>query len=170
MKVRRATPGLARNSRSLLRSAGRWLALSSAVPTRPPRTAAPPIPPAVTVPAARTVYQTWLYRLRIPQSLPQPDWSIADLWIAKELLSSGIPAAEVKTILQLGSPAFPRYHTAPDDYLHRTHIFGPFFKSKFLFQWLPRPPARCAFTGFTGAGAFGFSATAHFSTGRYRSP
>jgi len=120
VKLRRATPGLARDSPSLLRSAWRWLTLSSAVPTRPPQTAAPPTPPAVTAPAARTVYQTWLYRLRIPQRFARPDWSIADLWIAKELLWSGIPAAEVKTILQLGSPEFPRCHTAPDDYLHRT--------------------------------------------------
>jgi len=54
------------------------------------------------------------------QRFSHPDWSIADLWIAKELLSSGIPPAEVKTILQLGSPDFPRHHAAPEDYLHRT--------------------------------------------------
>lgn len=116
VKVRRATPGLARNGHWLWR----WVTLSATVPTRPPRTAVPPSPPAVTVPAARTVYQTWLHRLRIPQRFPHPDWSIADLWVAKQLLLSGIPATEVQTILRLGSPGFPRHHTAPEDYLHRT--------------------------------------------------
>jgi hypothetical protein len=128
VKVRQVTPGLATNSRSLLSSACRSLTLSSAVPTRPPRTgtatpaATPltPVPPAVTAPAARTVYQTWLRRLRIPQRFPHPDWSIADLWIAKELLLSGLSAAEVKSILQGGSPGFPRRHAAAEDYLHRT--------------------------------------------------
>jgi hypothetical protein len=37
-----------------------------------------------------------LHRLHIPQRFPHPDWSIADLWIAKELLRHGASAAEVK--------------------------------------------------------------------------
>jgi len=122
VKVLQATPGLTRNHLSLLRSAWRCLTLSSAVATRPRRTTASPtpVPPAITAPAARTVYQTWLHRLRISQRFPHPDGSVADLWVAKELLLSGRPAAEVKTILQSGSPDFPRRHPAPEDYLKRT--------------------------------------------------
>jgi hypothetical protein len=72
------------------------------------------------VPGAGTVYQSCLHRLGILQRFPHPDWSIADLWIAKELLRSGLPAAAVKTVLQQGSPDFPRRHADPEDYLHRT--------------------------------------------------
>lgn len=53
-------------------------------------------------------------------NFPHPDRSIADLWIAQQLLLSGLPAAEVKTILQQGGPGFPRHHATPEDYLHRT--------------------------------------------------
>ena len=59
-------------------------------------------------------------RLRIPQRFPQTDWSIADKWIAKELLRRGMPSAQVQAVLQLGSPGFPRRHSNPDDYLRRT--------------------------------------------------
>jgi hypothetical protein len=61
-----------------------------------------------------------LGRLRIPQRFPEADWSIADLWIAKELLLRRTPAAEVQSILRLASPQFPRRHAAPEDYLRRT--------------------------------------------------
>lgn len=122
VKLRHATPGLARHSQSLLQSAWRSLTFFSVPPTRPlPDTARPaPMSPAVAMPGAAAVYQSWLQRLRIPPRFPHPDWSIADLWIAQELLWSGLPAAEVKTILQFGSPQFPRRHAAPEDYLHRT--------------------------------------------------
>ena len=75
---------------------------------------------SLTARAAGAIYQTWLNRLRIPQRFPQTDWSIADKWIAKELLWRRTPVAQVQTILQLGSPGFPRRHTNPDDYLRRT--------------------------------------------------
>jgi hypothetical protein len=61
-----------------------------------------------------------LHRLHIPQRFPHPDWSIADLWIAKELLRRGASAAEVKSILRLASPQFPRHHADAEDYLRRT--------------------------------------------------
>src|ERR1041384_2481481 len=35
-------------------------------------------------PAAAGIYADWLHRLHIPERFPQPDWSIADKWIAKE--------------------------------------------------------------------------------------
>jgi hypothetical protein len=121
--LRRATPGLARHSDSLLHSA--WQSPTfSALPPRRPRQDAPraaSMPPAVTMPeAAAAVYQSWLQRLRIPQRFLHPDWSIADLWIAQELLRSGLPSATVKAILRQGSPGFPRHHAAPEDYLQRT--------------------------------------------------
>ena len=71
-------------------------------------------------PAAAGVYADCLHRLRIPQRFPQPDWSIADQWIAKELLRHGTPAPQVAAILRAGSPGFPRRHAQPDDYLSRT--------------------------------------------------
>jgi hypothetical protein len=66
------------------------------------------------------LYQTWLNRFQIPQRFPRPDWSIADLWIAKALLLRGVPAERVKSILRLASPQFPRSHADPEDYLRRT--------------------------------------------------
>ena len=51
---------------------------------------------------------------------PHPDWSIADKWVAKELLRRGAPPLQIHTILRLGSPGFPRRHSDPDDYLRRT--------------------------------------------------
>ena len=59
--------------------------------------------------------------------LPQPDWRIVDLWIARELLARGIPAAEVERGYVLDhygpgsasvfrSPNFSRAHCDPDDY------------------------------------------------------
>jgi hypothetical protein len=78
--------------------------------------------PAVAVvhPPATGVYADWLYRLHIPERFPQPDWSIADKWIAKELLRHGTSAPQVADILRAGSPGFPRRHAHPEDYLSRT--------------------------------------------------
>jgi len=77
---------------------------------------------AVTTATAATahIYASWLHRLRILERFPQPDWSIADKWIAKELLQRGMSAPRVATILRSGSPGFPRQHSHPDDYLRRT--------------------------------------------------
>jgi hypothetical protein len=58
--------------------------------------------------------------LRIPQRFPQPDWSIADHWVAQALLRQGVPPPTVAGILQGGSPGFPRRHADPLDYLRRT--------------------------------------------------
>jgi RepB DNA-primase from phage plasmid len=69
---------------------------------------------------AAKIYAGWLHRLRILERFPQPDWSIADKWIAKELLLRGTSAPQVATILRGGSPGFPRRHSHPDDYLRRT--------------------------------------------------
>jgi len=72
------------------------------------------------VPAAAQLYHVWLQRLRIAERFPQPDWSIADKWVAKELLGRGVPPATVAAILESGSPGFPRRHADPRDYLRRT--------------------------------------------------
>ena len=137
VKVHYAAAGLATNSRSLVESA--WLAWApgrtiSCVPPSPhiAQRPAPTSPPAPGLtrqtgdrntqdPAeAAALYHTWLNRLQIPQRFSQPDWSIADLWIAKALLRQGVPPAQVKSILRLASPEFPRRHSDPEDYLRRT--------------------------------------------------
>ncbi len=89
-----------------------------------------PVPPAfvcavppdssLTALAATRIYQSWFHRLHLAQRFPQLDCSIADKWIAKELLRCRTPLAQVYTILQLGSPGFPRRHSDPPDYLRRT--------------------------------------------------
>jgi hypothetical protein len=77
--------------------------------------------PAVALdPPATGIYADWLNRLRILERFPQPDWSIADKWIAKELLRHGTSAPQVADILRAGSPGFPRRHSHPEDYLSRT--------------------------------------------------
>jgi hypothetical protein len=145
VKVHRAVPGLASQSRSLRASAWRSRTLTPALPTRLARTVAPsPVcplaPPTLTPQTAGAVYQSWLLRLRIPQRFPHPDWSIADLWIAKELLARGIPTTDVNAILRFGSPEFPRHHPAPEDYLHRTLTrAGAEIAAPFPARPIPRP-------------------------------
>ena len=78
------------------------------------------VAPACHPSVASEIYQAWLNRLRIPQRFPRPDWSIADKWIAKELLRRGTPVAAIETLLRWGSPGFPRRHADPEDYLRRT--------------------------------------------------
>jgi hypothetical protein len=122
VKLLYAAPNLAGSSDSLLQSAQRLLPLVSTRPTPTVQHALHPTPtlPVVAAAGATTLYQTWLRRLCLPQRFPHLDWSIADLWIAKNLLCSGVPGDEVKTILRQGSPGFPRRHADPEDYLHRT--------------------------------------------------
>lgn len=70
--------------------------------------------------ALHTLYHACMIRLGILQRYPSPDWSIADKWIARELLQTGTPIATVAAVLRHGSPGFPRRHADPDDYLRRT--------------------------------------------------
>lgn len=69
---------------------------------------------------AHQTYWGWLHRLRILQRFPYPDWSIADKWIAKELLQRGTSVTVIAALLREGSPGFPRGHANPEDYLRRT--------------------------------------------------
>jgi len=66
------------------------------------------------------IYQRCMQRWHISERFPQPDWSIVDLWVARELLSRGTLPDQVRAILQRGSPQFPRRHGDPQDYLRRT--------------------------------------------------
>ena len=105
VKLLHAQAGLATHGALLLEAAQRRL------PDRiPPTSEAAPSSlggapdRSLTARAAAAIYQAWLNRLRIPQRFPQTDWSIADKWIAKELLRRRTPVAQVQAILQLGSP------------------------------------------------------------------
>jgi len=78
------------------------------------------VPVSITGVQALEIYQRWMKRWRIVERYVPPNWSIVDLWIARELLAQGRPAAEVEAVLRFGSPQFPRRHGNPDDYLRRT--------------------------------------------------
>lgn len=122
VKVLFAHPGLVAQGAALLHAAQRSLSgppkLVLASCARGPILDAVDDDPAVG--GAAHLYANWLHRLRILESFPQPDWSIADKWIAKELLRWGMPAPQAAAILRAGSPGFPRRHSDPDDYLRRT--------------------------------------------------
>jgi hypothetical protein len=76
-------------------------------------------PAAIPRHEAIQIYQRCMQQWHIPERFPQPDWSIVDLWVARELFSRGTLPAQVRAILQQGSPQFPR-HGDPEDYLRRT--------------------------------------------------
>lgn len=125
VKVVHTRAGLARGADALLQSALQWPApawptdggrrcgLASAAPHAAP-------PPCVTAAQASQTYQVWMQRWHIAERFAQPDWSILDLWIARQLLAQATPVEQVQDILRLGSPHFPRRHGDPDDYLRRT--------------------------------------------------
>jgi len=108
-----AQPRLATQAASL------WEATPLHGPTHPSPLPASK-PGSLTPAGASNVYARWLHRLQIPQRFSPPDWSIADLWIAQRLLRCRIPADQVRAVLRLGSPGFPRAHSHPEDYLRRT--------------------------------------------------
>lgn len=126
VKLRHADAGLASNSRWLLEAAAiAWPQGSEMSRARRINQPTAPLPetPVDLAPEsleAVAIYQNCLHRLQIPPRFPLPDWSIADLWIAKELLRQGVPASRVKSVLRLASPQFPRAHSDPEDYLRRT--------------------------------------------------
>jgi hypothetical protein len=129
VKLVHARAGLARNTDALLRAARQgpapaWLQTHSATPGRRAGSTAaslePALPPPIIAALAPEIYRAWMKRLRIAERFAQPDWSIVDLWIARELLAWDTPTPEVEAILRFGSPNFPRRHGHPDDYLRRT--------------------------------------------------
>lgn len=120
VKLLYAQAGLASQGAALIAAAQRTLPLACPQPEQRGVPASPTPVACLTPAAASDIYARWLNRLRIPQRFPQPDWSIADLWIAKELLVRRIPIAQIQAVLRLGSPGFPRRHANPEDYLRRT--------------------------------------------------
>lgn len=113
VRVVHTMAGLARNADALLRAATplpapAWVRTEGVEPT------------LITGQQALEIYQRWIELWRIRERYAPPDWSIVDLWIARQLLAQGRPAAEVEAVLRLGSPQFPRRHGNPEDYLRRT--------------------------------------------------
>ena len=119
VKLVHARVGLAPHAEALLQSARQWV---QPPPPHPPfrinSTATQPSPTSTE--EAATIYQSCVHRWRIVERFPQPDWSIVDLWVARQLLGQGTPAVQVQAILRLASPHFPRRHGNPGDYLRRT--------------------------------------------------
>jgi hypothetical protein len=124
VKVVHAAIGLAPRAEALLQSV-RALAQPLWLPPQVTASSASPIsqnaaPAAVEAPEAIAIYHGYMQQWRIAERFPQPDWSIVDLWVARRLLSQGTPAQQVRDILRLASPGFPRRHADPADYLRRT--------------------------------------------------
>jgi hypothetical protein len=128
VKILYARAGLASRSERLLQAALRGPAVMGLPPDRTsPKqqrgTAAicqNATPPRIIAAEAAQIYQSCIQRWRIAERFPQPDWSIVDLWVVRELLRQGRPADEIRAVIQWASPHFPRGHGNPEDYLRRT--------------------------------------------------
>jgi len=90
------------------------------------------VPATIAASVATGLYQACMERWHIRQRFPQPDWSIVDCWVARHLLRQRWVPAQVREILRLASPHFPRRHSHPDDYLRRT-------VTRAAFPFPPRP-------------------------------
>jgi RepB DNA-primase from phage plasmid len=120
VKVVSAQAGVAPQAEALLHSAR---ALASPLPALTFHTTATfhdSVPTSIAASVAAELYQACMERWHIRQRFPQPDWSIVDCWVARHLLRRRWPPAQVREILRLASPQFPRRHSNPDDYLRRT--------------------------------------------------
>src|SRR6266851_1453026 len=100
VRLLHAQVGLATNGALLVQAAEREIRLAPSTVTVTGSLPSPlarelVVPASCTRSEASDIYQAWLQRLRIPQRFPRPDWSIADKWIAKELLRLGTPVAAV---------------------------------------------------------------------------
>lgn len=147
VKVLETKSGLAPGVEALLRSARAW----ASPPPPPPPTFQDAVPDAIAASVATEIYRDCMTRWRIRDRFPQPDWSILDLWIARRLLAQGWTPAQVREIVRLASPQFPRRHGNPDDYLHRTlaraafpftlgALCGPIMREPPAGGTLPAPP------------------------------
>lgn len=121
VKILDADTVLASASQDLLHAAAERLAQQST----PCDLRWPVLPPdhraaEITAQAARRIYRRWVQRWRIRDRFARPDWSIVDLWLARKLLTMHITPAQVRAVLRLGSPDFPRDHGDAEDYLRRT--------------------------------------------------
>jgi hypothetical protein len=121
VKVIEARPVLATAAQDLLRSA--MQAITDSTASRPERLhgASPTSNECmITAHGAARIYRSWLERWHVQKRFFPVDWSIVDLWLARKLLAMHISPTQVKAILRLGSPDFPRQHGDPEDYLRRT--------------------------------------------------
>jgi len=129
VKIVHACAGVAPQGEALLQSVlpwgqPAWMPIEGTAPVR--RLSSdrscidPTAPPSLSAAEAAAIYQSCVHRWRIVERFPQPDWSIVDLWVARQLLGQGTPAVQVQAILRLASPHFPRRHGNPGDYLRRT--------------------------------------------------
>jgi RepB DNA-primase from phage plasmid len=116
VKVVETNAVFASGAEALLRSAQAWASPPPALASTVPDAA----PDAIAASVAMEIYRDCMARWRIRDRFPQPDWSIVDLWIARRLLAQRWLPAQVREILRLASPQFPRRHGNPDDYLRRT--------------------------------------------------
>jgi hypothetical protein len=96
--------------------------------------------PTIATAQASAIYRGCVQRWRITERFSPPDWSIVDLWVARHLLSQGMPETPVETILRLASPHFPRRHPDPDDYLRRTLARAAFPAPRGALCVAGRPP------------------------------
>ena len=113
VKILHAQPALAPHANALLESARNLRQPAG-------RSLADPQPASIITTQPSVIYQHYVRLWRITQRFAPPDWSIVDLWVARHLLSRGVPPSAVQNIVRIGSPLFPRQHGDPDDYLRRT--------------------------------------------------
>jgi len=127
VRILHARAGLAPQAQTLIETALQGPATAE-LPTasiswgQPPEDVIGPdaTPPRLTTAEAAQVYRDCLQRWHILDRFPQPDWSIVDLWVMRELLRQGRTVAEIGAVVRLASPHFPRGHGNPEDYLRRT--------------------------------------------------
>jgi hypothetical protein len=120
VKVVSAQAGVAPQAEALLHSARALASPPPALTFHTTATFHDSVPTSIAASVAAELYQACMERWRIRQRFPQPDWSIVDCWVARHLLRRSWPPAQVREILRLASPQFPRRHSNPDDYLRRT--------------------------------------------------
>ncbi len=118
VKILHAAAGLASQAQPLLHIPSQPARLNQAHPSM--QAIYGGAPNLLSAAQAQQIYQTWMRRWQIAQRFQPPDWSIVDLWVARALLAQGVPVLRVQEVLRLGSPAFPRGHSDPADYLRRT--------------------------------------------------
>ena len=126
VRILHARAGVALHAQTLIETALQGPATTE-LPTDPISWDQPPADaigsdstPRLTTAEATQVYRDCLQRWQILERFPQPDWSIVDLWVVRELLRKGRTVAEIGAVLRLASPHFPRGHGNPEDYLRRT--------------------------------------------------
>jgi hypothetical protein len=131
VKIVFARAGVASNADTMVKAAMNlwrppWLSARAVHASRPDGLT------SMTAAEAAAIYRDCSNRWHIAERFCPPDWSIVDLWVARQLFSQGTPAAEVETVLRLGSPQFPRRHGNANDYLRRTLV-----RAAFPPRWAP---------------------------------